>query len=125
MPASMPQRKRYNELGLTGGQTSGIKESSSLHFVEEGGPGTFGQWVARNCPLISGGGPVDVGLSSPVGSGGSRLWYGIGGYPYDGLVFSLKGDVRISEHVALTPTVYLKGGDAFEYGRSIGGRTFF
>jgi hypothetical protein len=188
---SVRYRTSVLELGLTGGQTSGIKESSSLHFVEEGGPGNFGHWIenspgplaymtpsvgltttyfglelgylfslndhrvglnndaesrgmpsgmirigrydktnfsaglARNFPLISGGGLIDVGLSSPVGSGGSRLWYGIGGYPYDGLVFSLKGDIRISDHFALTPTIHLKGGDAFEYGWSIGGRASF
>jgi hypothetical protein len=85
----------------------------------------FSIGVARNFPLISGGGLIDVGLSSPIGSNGSRIWYGIGGYPYDGLVFSLKGEIMVTDRVALTPTLHIKGGDAFEYGWSLGGRVSF
>ncbi len=81
--------------------------------------------LARNFPLISGGGLFDLGLSSPIGSNGSRIWYGIGGYPYDGAVFSLKGDVKVADRLAFTPTLHLKGGDAFEYGWSFGGRVSF
>ncbi len=85
----------------------------------------FSTGVARNLPLLAGGGLVDAGLSSPIGPNGTRLWYGIGAYPYDNPVFSLKGDLGISRRFFLTPTLHLKDGDAFEWGGSIGARLSF
>lgn len=85
----------------------------------------FSASLARNFPLLSGGGLVDAGLGFPVGSNGSQLWLGLGAFPYDGLVFSCKGDVSLSDRFAITPTLHAKGGDAFEYGYSIGARVIF
>jgi hypothetical protein len=105
--------------GRSTGMPSGMLRLGRLDRVH------FSASLARNFPLLSGGGLLDAGLGFPVGSDGSRLWLGLGGFPYDGLVFSCKGDITLSDRFAITPTIHAKGGDAFEYGYSIGARVIF
>jgi hypothetical protein len=85
----------------------------------------FSASMGSNFPLLAGGGLIDAGFGFPLGSSGSRLWCGLGGYPYDGVVFSAKGEVSISELFTLTPALHAKGGDASEYGYAIGVRVKF
>jgi hypothetical protein len=86
---------------------------------------SFSAGIARNFPLLAGGGLIDVGFGFPVGLSGSHLWCGLGAFPYDGIVFSAKGEIRISDRFALTPALNAKGGDAFEYGYAMGIRVTF
>lgn len=81
--------------------------------------------LARNLPLLSGGGLLDAGVSFPLRSASSRLWLGLCGYPYDRLAFSAKGEFPLSERFRLTPRLQAAFGESFEYGLSLGGRIIF
>jgi hypothetical protein len=85
----------------------------------------FSAGYARNVPLISGGGLIDAGFSFPLTGGRSSLWLGLGAEPYDGLVFSCKSDIGLTEYLAITPRVGFKSGDATEYGYAVGLRVSF
>jgi len=85
----------------------------------------FSAGIARNFPLIAGGGLIDLGVARPIGEKGSQLFFGFGALPYDGIIFSLKADLNLSDRFTLVPRLGVKGGDAFEYGLSIGGRVRF
>ena len=78
--------------------------------------------IARNLPLVAGGGLIDIGLVAPMGERRSMVFYGLGIIPYDGIIFSMKGDLKLTDRFTLTPRLSVKGGDAFEYGLAIGGR---
>lgn len=80
---------------------------------------------ASNLPLLSGGGLVDVGLSFRLGSPRSRLWLGLGAYPYDALVFSAKGEFPLSERFLLTARSQFAAGESFEYGLALGAKIIF
>jgi hypothetical protein len=86
----------------------------------------FSSGFLRNDPIVSGGGVFDLGFGGPVGKGtDSKIWLGLGALPYDGIVFSMKGDFALSEDIAITPAIHGKGGDAAEYGFSVGARVTF
>jgi hypothetical protein len=85
----------------------------------------FSAGIARNLPLVAGGGLIDIGLVAPMGETRSMFFYGLGVIPYDGIIFSMKGDLILNDRFTLTPRLSVKGGDAFEYGLAIGGRAKF
>lgn len=111
-------------LGWPGAEDSKQSFSGSVRFGKKD-RFHFTAGYCQNMPLISGGGLMDAGFSFPVSRTGSSFWLGLGGYPYDGLLFSFKGDIVLSDHIALTPRAGLKSGDAWEYGFALGLRANF
>ncbi len=74
-----------------------------------------------NLPIISGGGLFNMGIGFHTGiHPASRLWFGIGGLPFDGAVFSGKGDIPLTNNVILNLQGNFHAGDATEYTLSAG-----
>jgi hypothetical protein len=82
--------------------------------------------AGANTPLTTGGGLIDVGIGFPLGSPRSRVWLGLGTYPWDAPAFSAKADIPVMEHFDLTLRGQVGiGSQEPEYGFSIGGRIIF
>ncbi len=104
-------------IGRTVYPTGGLRlgNARAFHFTAS---------FLRNFPVVSGGGVYDAGFAFPTDSTGrSQLWLGIGFLPYDGPVFSLKGDIRIIDHLAITPALH--GGSESQFGLALGMRYTF
>lgn len=71
--------------------------------------------IARNVPIYTGGGLVDVNLGFPIGESGSLLRVGISAYPYDALGFSAQGIFVIESWLAVKPRALFAPGESFEY----------
>ncbi len=79
----------------------------------------FSIGVFDNTPLVSGGGLVDMGLGFCLDKRRSTLWLTIGGGPFDGTMFSVKGDIAISQTWMLN--VRASTGGESETAASVGG----
>lgn len=125
--------------GLDAGMLFVINEKQSLYASSSRLPGFpsgtlrigrldnfyFSTSVARNLPLFAGGGLFDLGLGFSLGRSHAKGWIGVGGYPYDGLVFSTKWEIPVSNTFLLTPRLNVGGRASFEYGLAIGGKFSF
>ena len=112
------------ELGWPGAEDSKQSFAGSIRFGKKD-KFHFTAGYCQNMPLFSGGGLGDAGFSFPVSHGASSVWIGLGAIPYDGLVFSFKGDIVLTDHIAFTPRASFKAGDAVEYGYALGVRANF
>ena len=86
---------------------------------------TFTIGVARNIPLFTGGGLVDLGLGFSLSPSRSRLWIGLAAVPYDGGAFSLKGDFQIHDHFILNVRTQVGLGHGSQYGLGVGSKIVF
>lgn len=127
--------------GLDGGcliPLSPAEKASTLSFPSKNSPFPMGALrlgnrdrtylsigLGRNLPLLSGGGLFDAGLAFPLGQPSSRLWLGLGAYPYDALAFSAKGEFPLSGNFSLNPRLQFAFGESFEYGLALGGKIIF
>jgi len=80
--------------------------------------------VGNNLPLfVTGMG--NLGVAARVSRKGSMLRLAIGGFPYDGTVFSLRNDFPVSHRVFLDFSGAVGHRERLEYGFSIGSRIKF
>ena len=81
----------------------------------------FTTGIYDNLPIISGGGLFDMGIGFHTGDNpASRLWFGVGGLPFDGALLSGKGDFPLSDKLILNLQGNFHTGDATEYCFAIG-----
>ena len=123
----------FGEAGFRGGPT--YSEWNGTSFVQHYSTvypsgslrlGYLDDWcftsgLLDNLPLVSGGGLFDVGVGFHSGDNpASRLWFGLGFFPFDRAILSAKGDFPIMSNVVLNLQGNFKTGDATEYGFAIG-----
>lgn len=79
--------------------------------------------VLDDLPLLTGGpGAGSLGFGFNLGKPRHSLWLGVGGAPYDGLLFGGQLEVPLDDRFLLNIKTSLGGGESFEYGLSAGVR---
>lgn len=77
---------------------------------------------ASNLPLVSRGGLVDLGVGIPLGPPRSRLWLGLGFYPWDSGAFVARADLPVLDQFDLRLGTLIGWAPApLEYGIFLGG----
>ncbi len=85
----------------------------------------FSSSLANNLPLMTGGGFFDMGLGFHFEKPNSNLWLGVATGPYEGAVFSLKGDFPMSNKSILNLHGQVGFHETLEYGLSVGTKIIF
>jgi hypothetical protein len=93
-----------------------VGSRSNFHFI-----GSF----ASNMPLASGGGIIDAGVGFPIGEAGANGWLGFGFLPYEEGAISFKAEIPLLRNLSLDPRLQFRGGDASEFGLSVGATASF
>jgi hypothetical protein len=80
---------------------------------------------ANNLPLMTGGALYDMGIGFHPGGAKSTLWLGVGGFPFDRGVLSVKGGVPLSDKFILNLKGEAGNSGSFQYGLSAGAKITF
>jgi len=73
-----------------------------------------------NTPFSVGNGVIDIGVGFGFPNTNSRFCLGLGAIPDDGLMISAKGDIAVSDHLAICLRGHVAPGDGFGYGAAGG-----